>query len=128
MTVLRFKTTEQSIDETTQAQQVRRSGYELMAGPRLSGGIAGHRVRPLDRNQTTAAVRTKKEEKQGSALSANLLQNSKRLALKWMRFARDPDGGRKLAEVGSVSGSPSMRSTTRPWWDGCEVESRTSAS
>ena len=110
--MLRFRTTEQSINEPSQAQQVRWSGYELMAGPRLSGGIAGHRVRPLDRNQTTAAVRTKKEEKQGSVLSANLLQDSKRLALKRMRFARDPDRGRKLAEVGSVAGSPSARFRT----------------
>lgn len=107
--MLRFRTTEQSIDEGSQAQQILRSGYEFTAVPRLSGGMTGHGIRPLDGNKTAAAVRTKKEEKQDTVLPANLLQNFKRLALEWMRFARDPDRGRKLAEVGSVSGSPSIR-------------------
>ena len=111
--MLRFRTTEQSIDESSQVQQILRSGYEFIAGSWLSGGIVGHSIRPLDRNKTAAAVRTKKEEKQDSVLPANLLQNFKRLALEWMRFARDPDRGRKLTEVGSVSGSPSARSRTR---------------
>ena len=83
-----------------------------MVGPRLPGAIAGHGIRPLDRNKTATAVRTKKEEKQDSVLPANLLQNLERLTLECMRFARDPDRGGKLTEVGSVSGSPSARFRT----------------
>lgn len=93
-------------------QQIVRSGRELIIGSRLSGGIAGHGIRPLGGNKTAAAVRTKKEKKQDAALPANLLQNFKRLALIGMRFARNPARGRKLTEVGSVSGGPSTRSTT----------------
>ncbi len=78
-----------------------------MTGPRLSGGIAGHGIRPLDGNKTAAAVRTKKEKKQDAVLPANLLQDFKRLALIGMRLARNPDRDRKLTEVGSVSGGPS---------------------
>ena len=88
-------------------QQIVRSGQELMAGPRLSGGIAGQGIRPLDGKEAAAAVRTKKEKKQDAVPPANLLQNFKRLALIGMRFARNPDRGRKLAEAGSLSGRPS---------------------
>ena len=63
--MLRFRTTEQSIDEGSQVQQILRSGYGIMAGPRLCGRITGHGIRPLDRNMATAAVRTQNEEEQG---------------------------------------------------------------
>ena len=107
--MLRSRTTEQSIDEGSQVQQILRSGYEIMAGPWLSGSIAGHGIRPLDRNMATAAVRTENEEKQVPVLPAYLLQNFKRSASERMRFTRDPYRGRKVTEVGSVSGSPSAK-------------------
>lgn len=65
-------------------------------------GVARHCIRPLDRNEATAAVRTK-NEKQDSVLPANLLQNFERPALECVRFARDRDGGGKLMVVGSLS-------------------------
>jgi hypothetical protein len=40
---------------------------------RVPDDIAGHCIRPLDWNKTPTSVGTKKEEKQGSVLSANLL-------------------------------------------------------
>ena len=109
MTVLRFRTTEQSIDKNSHVQQILWSDDEIGVALRVRGYIARHCIRPLDRNKTPASVGTKKEEKQDSVLSANLLQNFNRSALECVRFARDPDRGRKLSEVGSVSGSPSAR-------------------
>jgi len=101
--VLRFTTTEQSIHEGSQVQQIPRSGYEIITGPRLYAGLVGHSIRPLDRNKAPTSVGTKNEEKQGSVLPANLLQNLKRPARENMRLARDLHRARKLAEVGSLS-------------------------
>ena len=80
--MLRFRTTEQSIDEGSQVQQILRFGYEFMTGPQLCDGIVGRGIRPLDRNKAAAAVRTKNEEKQDSVLPANLLQNLKATGLR----------------------------------------------
>ena len=81
MTVLRFRTTEQSIDKSSHAQQILWSDDEIRVELRVPGGIAGHCIRPLDRNKTPTSVGTKKEEKQDSVLSANLFQNFNRSAL-----------------------------------------------
>ena len=106
MTVLRFKTTKQSIHDGSQAQEVLGSGDHFMVAMPFPDGVGGHCIRPLDRNETTAAVRTK-NEKQGSVLPTNLLQNFEGPALECVRFARDRDGGGKLMVVGSVLYRPS---------------------
>ena len=102
MTVLRFKTTKQSIHDGSQAQEVLGPGDHFMLAMPFPHGDAGHCIRPLDRNETTAAVRTK-NEKQDSVLPTNLLQNFEGPALECVRFARDRDGGWKLMVVGSLS-------------------------
>lgn len=102
MTVLRFKTTKQSIHDGSQAQEVLGPGDHFMVAMPFPHGVGGHCIRPLDRNETTAAVRTK-NEKQDSVLPTNLLQNFEGPALECVRFARDRDGGWKLMVVGSLS-------------------------
>lgn len=102
MTVLRFRTTKQSIHDRSQAQQVLGPGDHFMVAMSHPDGVAGHCIRPLDWNEATAAVRAE-NEKQDSVLPANLLQNFEGPALECVRFARDRDGGWKLMVVGSLS-------------------------
>ena len=89
-------------------QQIVRSGQELMAGPRLSGGIAGQGIRPLDGKEAAAAVRTKKEKKQDAVPPANLLQNFKRLALigRYLRVGVMAGGVETQRRQGTPQGGP----------------------
>ena len=59
--MLRFRTTEQSIDKNSHAQQILWSDDEIRVELRVRGYIAGHCIRPLDRNETPTSVGTKKE-------------------------------------------------------------------
>ena len=105
MLVLRFRTMKQSIHKGSQAQQILRSGDQFMVGLRWRGVISGLRVRPLCRDEAPASVGKHQEQIQ-PVLAMNLVQNFNRLACQNMCLARERHRARKLAEVGSVSGSP----------------------
>ena len=101
----------QSIHESSQAQQILRSGDQFMVAPRWRGVIAELRVRPLGRNKAPTSV-GKQQEKIQAVLAINLLQDFNGPACQNMRLARDRNRARKLPEVGSVSGGLSTISAT----------------
>ena len=90
MTMLRLRTTKQSIDEDPQAQQVLRSGEQFALAPPVRGYFVRPGVRPLDRNETSAAI-GKQQEKLNSVPAVDLAYNLKSSALENMCLARDLD-------------------------------------
>ena len=110
--LLRVTTMQQTIDHCPQAQQTWRVNDQLTAGAKAQGCFArNERVGPLGRDHAVTVV-GKQQEKLKSLLAVELANDLQGLSLKDMCLAGDPDRIWKLAEVGSVSGTPSARFRT----------------
>ena len=101
---------QQTIDDRSHAQQTRHLDRQGAAATKARRFVRGH-VGPINGNHSAASI-GEKQDKPEPLAAMQVAKDLQGLPLADMPLAGDPDQGRKVTEVGSVSGSPTVRFRT----------------
>jgi len=115
---------DQAIHDSTGVQKVRQRSQ----GARFTLALGDlFKVGPRSWDQALRTIR-QDEAQLEAVVPVHRAQYRELLALEGMVGSHDAHLFRKVPDVGSVSPTPSTRSTTRPSWTGCGIESGTGVS